>query len=561
MIDKRHDITRPPDLAHEQFSGPQRTQHPVYVDLLPPCNHACPAGENIQAWLALVQQGQFKEAWESIMLDNPLPAIHGRVCYHLCEKACNRARLDATVNVHAVERFLGDQAIRNSWRVKLPEESSGKRVLVVGAGPSGLSAAYHLRRMGHAVEIHEAGPIAGGMMHFGIPKYRLPRHILDTEIKRIEDMGVKIVLNRKVENLLTEKETGGFDAVFLAIGAHLSRRTEIPQQDAGKILDAVSFLKSVENGEDLKLGRRVAIYGGGNTAMDAARTAKRLGAEEALIIYRRDREHMPAHAFEAEEAEEEGVKIHWLRTIKDIDHSTLKVEIMRIDEKGKPQPTGEFEELKADSLILALGQETDTSFLRNVPGLDFQEDGTLIVDNNLMTGCPGLFAGGDMVPSERTVTVGVGHGKKAAQHIDAWLRGETYEKPRNNEIASFDKLHVWYFTDSAQRFEGHIDLKHRQTSFDEVVDGLKRQDALYEARRCLSCGNCFECDGCLGACPDHAVIRRSDEEVATIEAETGEHRRYAFNYDLCSGCAVCFEQCPCHAIGILPEAGTISESV
>nr|VFJ92082.1 MAG: NADPH-dependent glutamate synthase beta chain [Candidatus Kentron sp. LFY]VFJ94436.1 MAG: NADPH-dependent glutamate synthase beta chain [Candidatus Kentron sp. LFY] len=554
MIDKRHDITRPPDLAHEQFSGPQRTQRPQYVDLLPPCNNACPAGENVQAWLALVQQRQFKEAWESIMEENPLPAVHGRVCYHPCQNACNRTRLDATVNIHAIERFLGDQAIWNSWRVELPDETSGKRVLVVGAGPSGLSAAYHLRRLGHEVEIHEAGPIAGGMMHFGIPKYRLPRQVLDVEIRRIEELGVKIVLNRKVEDLLAEKEAGGFDAVFLAIGAHLSRRTEIPQRDAGKILDAVTFLKSVENEENLKLGRRVAIYGGGNTAMDAARTAKRLGAEEALIIYRRDREHMPAHAFEAEEAEEEGVKIHWLRTIKEIDRSTFKVEIMRVDEKGRPQPTGEYETLEADSLILALGQETDTSFLQNVPGLEFQKDGTLIVDDNLMTGYPGLFAGGDMVPSERTVTVGVGHGKKAARRIDAWLRGDVYTKPVNHELASFDKLHVWYFTDNAQRFEGHIDLKHRQTSFDEVVDGLERQDALYEARRCLSCGNCFECDGCYGACPDDAVIRRSDEEVNKVEAETGEHRRYVFDYDLCSGCAVCFEQCPCHAIDLIPES-------
>nr|VFK38201.1 MAG: NADPH-dependent glutamate synthase beta chain [Candidatus Kentron sp. SD]VFK43030.1 MAG: NADPH-dependent glutamate synthase beta chain [Candidatus Kentron sp. SD]VFK78607.1 MAG: NADPH-dependent glutamate synthase beta chain [Candidatus Kentron sp. SD] len=555
MLNKRHDITRPPDLSHEQFSGPQRAHHPVYVDLLPPCNHACPAGENIQAWLALVQQGQFKEAWELIMLDNPLPAVHGRVCYHPCESACNRARLDATVNVHAIERFLGDQAIRNSWRVELPSRTSGKRILVVGAGPSGLSAAYHLKRLGHEVEIHEAGPVAGGMMHFGIPKYRLPRHILDTEIRRIEDMGVKIVLNRKVDDLLAEQEAGKFDAVFLAIGAHLSRRTDIPQRDAGKILDAVTFLKSVENEENLKLGRRVAIYGGGNTAMDAARTAKRLGAEEALIIYRRDREHMPAHEFEAEEAEEEGVKIHWLRTIKDIDHSTLKVEIMRIDDKGRPQPTGEFEELEADSLILALGQETDTNFLRDVPGLDFQKDGALIVDEHLMTGYAGLFAGGDMVPSERSVTIGVGHGKKAAKHIDAWLGGKTYTKPIEHEMASFDKLHLWYFTDTAQRFEGHIDLKYRQTSFDEVVDGLKRPDALYEGRRCLSCGNCFECDGCLGACPDHAIHRHSDEEVAKIKAETGEQRRYEFNYDLCSGCAVCFEQCPCHAIELVPESG------
>ncbi|NNJ84034.1 MAG: FAD-dependent oxidoreductase, partial [Gammaproteobacteria bacterium] len=353
MTEQQHDITRPADLAHEQFSGPQRIQRPLYVDLLPPCNNACPAGENIQAWLALVQQGEFQKAWEVLMKDNPLPSVHGRVCYHPCESACNRTRLDATVNIHAIERFLGDQAIKNSWQLQPSAQPSGKRVLVVGAGPSGLSAAYHLRRMGHDVEIHEAGPVAGGMMHFGIPKYRLPRKVLDDEIKRIEDFGVKILLNHKVEDLLTEKEQGKFDAVFLAIGAHLSKRTEIPQQDAGKIMDAVSFLKSVEDGKDLKLGRRVAIYGGGNTAMDAARTAKRLGAEEALIIYRRDRDHMPAHQFEAEEAEEEGVKIHWLRTIREIDRSTFKVEIMRVDEKGKPQPTGEFEELEADSLILA----------------------------------------------------------------------------------------------------------------------------------------------------------------------------------------------------------------
>nr|VFJ50028.1 MAG: NADPH-dependent glutamate synthase beta chain [Candidatus Kentron sp. FM]VFJ52497.1 MAG: NADPH-dependent glutamate synthase beta chain [Candidatus Kentron sp. FM]VFK09549.1 MAG: NADPH-dependent glutamate synthase beta chain [Candidatus Kentron sp. FM] len=553
MTEKWHDITRPPDLAHEQFSGPQRTQRPNYVDLLPPCNETCPAGENIQGWLALVQQGQFRKAWELIMEDNPLPAVHGRVCYHTCESACNRGRLDTSVNIHAVERFLGDQAIGNSWHVQVPDQSSGKRILVVGAGPSGLSAAYHLRRMGHEIEIYEAGTTAGGMMHFGIPKYRLPRKVLDDEIKRIEDMGAKIVLNRKVDDLLAEKEKGEFDAVFLAVGAHLSKRTDIPHRDASKILDAVSFLKSVETGEDLKLGRRVAIYGGGNTAMDVARTAKRLGAEKSLIIYRRDREHMPAHASEAQEAEEEGVKFHWLRTIREMESNTLKVEIMRVDERGRPQPTGQFETLEADSLILALGQDTDTGFLRNVPGLTFQDDGTLDVDENFMTGYAGLFAGGDMVASQRTVTTSVGHGKKAARHIDAWLRGRTYIEPAKHEPASFEKLHVWYFTDSAQRFQGHIDLKNRQTSFDEVFDGLKREEALYEGRRCLSCGNCFECDGCYGACPDDAVNKRSDEEVNRIKQETGEYRRYEFNYDLCSGCAVCFEQCPCHAIDMVPE--------
>ena len=540
MSDKRHDMTRPPDLRHTQFAGPERIRRPLYVDLLPPCNNACPAGENIQEWLALAQQARYEEAWHALIADNPMPGIHGRVCYHPCEDACNRAQLDSTVSIHAVERFLGDKALEHGWRPKVDAEPTGKRVLVVGAGPSGLSAAYHLTRFGHTVEIHEAGPMAGGMMHFGIPKYRLPRDILDSEIQRIIDMGVKLVLNRKVEDLLKAKEEGNFDAVFLAIGAHLSKRTEIPSRDAGKMLDAVGFLRDVESGEVPKLGRRVAVYGGGNTAMDAARTAKRLGFEP-LIIYRRDREHMPAHDFEAAEALEEGVKIHWLRTIKEIDQSTFTVEVMRVNEQGRPEPTGEFETLEADSLIMALGQDTDTGFLKNVPNLEFDWDGTLKVDENLMSGYTGIFAGGDMVPSERTVTVGVGHGKKAARHVNAYLRGETYSKPPKHELASFNKLHVWYFTEASQRPQTHLDLTGRTSTFEEVIKGLNEKEALFEARRCLSCGNCFECDGCYGACPEDAIIK------------LGPGKRYRFEYDLCTGCAVCFEQCPCHAIEMIPE--------
>ena len=271
--------------------------------------------------------------------------------------------------------------------------ASGKRVLVVGAGPSGLSAAYHLARLGHQVEIHEAGPVAGGMLHFGIPAYRLPREELDREIARIANMGVKIVLNHKVSDLVQEKAQGNFDAVFVAIGAHLGRKAHIPARDAGKILDAVTFLRDVDAGNAPKLGRRVAVYGGGNTAMDAARTAKRLGADEALIIYRRDREHMPAHEFEADDAVAEGVKINWLRTIKEIDETTFTVEKMAL-ENGRPVATGEFETLQVDALILALGQDADTGFLRTVPGIEFEGDGTVIVSNQMMTGHDGIFAGG-----------------------------------------------------------------------------------------------------------------------------------------------------------------------
>ncbi|MCB1370696.1 MAG: FAD-dependent oxidoreductase, partial [Rhodobacteraceae bacterium] len=354
-------ITLDPGSSLQNHTGSWRTERPVYVDRLPPCNHACPAGENIQKWLFEAEGGDYAAAWQGLMEDNPLPAVMGRVCYHTCETACNRAELDAAVSIHAVERFLGDYAIREGLMPAFEVEPSGKRVLVVGAGPSGLSAAYHLTRLGHAVTIREAGPMAGGMMRFGIPKYRLPREVLDAEIARILAMGVTLELDSKVEDIEAAFAEDGFDAVFVAVGAHLARRTAIPAHAAGRILDAVSFLRDMELGtEPPRLGRRVIVYGGGNTAMDVARTARRLGAEEAMIVYRRTREQMPAHDFEAREAEEEGVLIHWLRTIKAIDETTFTVEKMRIDEEGRPQPTGEFETLEADTLVLALGQDVDT---------------------------------------------------------------------------------------------------------------------------------------------------------------------------------------------------------
>jgi NADPH-dependent glutamate synthase beta subunit-like oxidoreductase len=535
-------MTRPADLAkHGKGTGPVRLQRPLYLDLLPPCNNACPAGENIQAWLALAQAGQYERAWRELTRNNPLPAVHGRVCYHPCESQCNRKQVDSPVSIHAVERFLGDLALQESWAFQPDAPPSGKRVLVVGAGPSGLSAAYHLAMLGHRVEIHEAGPVAGGMMHFGIPAYRLPRRELEQEIRRIQDLGVKIVLNHKVQDILAEQEAGRFDAVFVAIGAHLSKRVEIPARDAGKILDAVAFLRQAAAGEAPTLGRRVAIYGGGNTAMDAARTAKRLGAEEALIIYRRDREHMPAHSFEADEAIEEGVKINWLRSIKEIDQTHIQVEVMKINEEGYPEPTGRFETLEADALILALGQDTDSGFLKAVADIEFKRDGTVIVDANMMTGHSGIFAGGDMVPSERTVTVAVGHGKKAARHIDAYLHGGAYVKEPKHDLVGFDKLHLWYLADAQQRLQRSLDVDKRAYGFDEVVQGLSEAEAVYEARRCFSCGNCFECDGCYGSCPEQAIVK------------LGPGNRYRYDYSRCTGCAVCYEQCPCHAIEMIPE--------
>jgi 2-oxoacid:acceptor oxidoreductase delta subunit (pyruvate/2-ketoisovalerate family) len=539
MSSKPFAITLKPGTSLANLTGTWRTARPVYLDRLPPCNNACPAGENIQGWLFHAESGDYEQAWRVLVENNPMPSVMGRVCYHPCETACNRGQLDEAVGINSVERFLGDEAIKRGWKFAAPAESTGKKVLVVGAGPSGLSAAYHLARMGHKVEIHEAGPFAGGMMRFGIPKYRLPRDVLDAEVQRILDLGVRLSLNTKVENIEQAMKQGGFDAAFLAVGAHIGKRTAIPAGDAAHIVDAVSVLRSMEGEDKPMLGRKVVVYGGGNTAVDVARTVKRMGAEP-VIVYRRTRDKAPAHDFEIEEALQEGVMIKWLSTIKQAGDKSLTVEKMELDEKGFPQPTGEFETIEADSLVLALGQDVDLSLLEGVAGLEIK-DGVVQVGTNMMTGYPGIFAGGDMVPSERTVTVAIGHGKKAARHIDAWLSGETWESAAKHEIATFEKLNPWYYSDAPKTVRPMLDIIRRQTSFDEVQGGLDETNALFEARRCLSCGNCFECDNCYGVCPDNAVIK------------LGPGKRFRINYDYCKGCGLCAAECPCGAIKMVPE--------
>jgi NADPH-dependent glutamate synthase beta subunit-like oxidoreductase len=546
------DITQLPDLAHDAArAGPVRTRRPVYLDLLPPCNAGCPAGENIQAWLAQIQAGRAEQAWRQLVTDNPFPAIHGRVCYHPCETACNRAHLDSSVSIHAVERFLGDQALEHGWAFDPAPPPTGQRVLVIGAGPSGLSAAYHLARRGHQVEIRDASPEPGGMMRYGIPAYRLPRDVLAGEISRIQALGVRITCGHRVTDLAAERREGRFDAVFVAVGAHLSKHVDIPAPDASRIVDAVPFLREVASGGHPVLGRRVAVYGGGNTAMDAARVARRLGAEDTLIVYRRTRAQMPAHEEEATEAEREGVRINWLHTITAFDGPELTVEVMKLDSNGFPQPTGQLETLAADTLILAVGQDADTGFLRQVPGVQFKRDGTVVVSASMMTGSPGLFAGGDMVPAERTVTVGVGHGKKAAGYIDAFLRGEPVIRPPKHDVAEFGLLHPWYFADAGQRQQPERAPDERTADFAEVVSGLDEQQARYEASRCLSCGNCIECDGCFGACPEDAIVKLGP--ARPYGHPDGTPFNYAFDFDRCTGCGTCYDQCPVHAIEMIEE--------
>ena len=549
MTERPYAVTLDVGSSLANKTGAWRVERPVYVDRLPPCNDACPAGENIQAWLYRAEEGDYEGAWRVLVEDNPLPAVMGRVCFHPCETACNRATVDEAVGVNAIERFLGDQAIKHGW--ELPTEpnrpASGRHVLVVGSGPAGLSAAYHLARRGHEVTIRESAPLPGGMLRYGIPRYRLARDVLGAEIDRILALGVSLELSRPVDDVAGAMESEGFDAVFLGVGAQVGRNAYIPAGDATHVLDAVSLLRSMEGEGPPRLGRRVVVMGGGDTAMDAARTARRLGVEEPIVVYRRTRQRMPAHDSEVEEALEEGVTMRWLSTVARSEPGRLVLERMELDERGDPQPTGELEELEADDLVLALGQECDLALLADCPEVSVS-DGVVEVGPDKMTGRAGVYAGGDVVSGERTAASAVGNGKAAARAIDRRLRGDTstggpvgIAGAARHALASSDRLNTWYYADAPKTMRSRLDMVRRTSTFDEVVAGLDEGSALFEARRCMSCGNCFECDNCFGVCPDNAVHK------------LGPGLRYEFDYDYCKGCGLCAAECPCGAIDMVPE--------
>ncbi len=526
-----------PATSLKNKTGSWKTMRPEYVDRIPPCNLTCPAGENIQKWLSLAQEEKFKEAWEVITKDNPFPAVMGRVCYHTCEKTCNRGQFDGSVNINLIERSIGDIAIKNGWAFEQTANSTKKRVLIIGAGPSGLTAAYFLKKMGHDVTILEGHEKAGGMMRYGVPRFRLPSNVMDAEISRIINMGINLVCNKKINHI--SEVINDFDATYLAIGAYKAAKVDVEVRNNAYVIDAIDMLQKIET--DVKsmpnLGKRVVVYGGGNTSIDVARTALRLGAENVKIVYRRTINNMSAHDTEIQDALSEGIEILCLRTISVVDNKSVFINKMNYDEENDIlSASNETEELQADSVVFAIGQSVNSDILTSVDGLVISDKGVVEVNKNMMTGVAGIFAGGDVIPCKRTVTNAIGHGKKAAKCIDAYLRNEEFVAQKKHEVVNFKKLNTAYFKNNARNEISRLG----DISFDEKDVSLSKDEIILESNRCFSCGNCFHCDNCYGYCPDNAVIKHPD---GTLE----------FNYDYCKGCGICESECPCGAIKMSSE--------
>ena len=553
-------------------TGAWRAQRPFYEDKTPPCSAACPAGNDIVSFIRKITEGDFDGAYNLIKEENPFPGICGRVCFHPCESKCNRGSFDEPISIHALERFVADFASRQNKMVEGNTRRVREKIAIIGSGPAGMSCAYHLARFHYEVTVFESGSSAGGMLRSGIPSYRLPKDILDREISNIESYGVEIRTGIPLGENLSWEDLKNYQAVFIATGAHRSRGLNIPGERGKSVLSGLDLLKKINLRKKLKLGDKIAIIGGGNTAIDVARSVLRMG-KKATLLYRRSKEEMPAFEDEMVEAIEEGVKIKYLVNpirIQQTDHmkrmECLRMELGEKDESGRrrpiPIPHSNFI-VEADSVIIAAGEEIEVSFLPK--GIEKRE-GIVLTQRDGSTGIQGIFAGGDLTSNQRTVAHAIGSGKKAALAIDCYLRGKDTEeaiqriligegpslsifrhlhpeeRPMNPHVITFEELNMDYFEPLKRRRESKKGVKERIKDFSEVTSTLTESIALEEAERCFSCGTCNQCENCYVFCPDASVLK------------AGEIFSRQVDYDFCKGCGICFSECPRGAISLKEEA-------
>lgn len=545
--------------ASSQQKSPYKPRH---ILSMPPCINNCPSGINIRGFVTAIGLAEkaeisyddaYRKSWEIYTDRSPLPACVGRVCPHPCETECNRKDKEAPVGINNLERFIGDVALEKGYRFsKLSDESYDEKVAVVGSGPAGLSCAYQLARRGYKVTIFEAFPKAGGMLRYGIPAYRLPRNIIDAEVDRIcNDLGVELKTNTKIGvDIPLDDLKKEFNAAYVAIGAHQGRLLRVEGEDAANVYTGTCFLNKANTGEQVDIGDKVIVIGGGDTAIDAARVSKRLGAE-VTILYRRTRNEMPAIEEEIEGALEEGIDIQYLAApveiIKDGDRAVkmkaLRMELGEPDESGRRRPVpieGSEFEVPCTAVIAAISQEPDFTGMENLR----ESRDWIKVDDNWQTREEKVFAGGDAIELA-LVTTAIGHGRKAAEAIDHMFRGTSPEIEEELQVIRSDRLLLTYYDEKQRQQPDVLPVEERWADNGnvEINHTLAEEQAKEEAKRCMSCGFCFDCGNCWSYCQDSAVIKPLQP--------LGE---YKFKLDYCTGCKKCAEQCPCGYIEMYDPA-------
>ena len=528
------------------------SRRPKFVEKTPPCSAECPQGTDIRGVLTSIAQGEkngrpreelFNEAFYTIAAKNPLPAVCGRVCPHPCETACNRNAVDEPASINSVERFIGDWGLQKDLPLlKTEEDAKEEKIAVVGSGPAGLAAAYHLAKRGYPVTIFEAFPNAGGMLRYGIPAYRLPREVIDAEVQRILDLGVELKTNVFVgRDVAMDDLHKEYKAVFVAIGAHSGRLLRLENEDKENVWTGTKFLRLANEGQVSGIGNKVLVIGGGDTAIDAARVARRLGSEEVTIVYRRTRTEMPAIEEESVGAEEEGITLHFLAAPSELQVEGDKVvrmvcqqmELGEPDDSGRRRPVpieGDTFTLECDTIVAAISQEPDFEGLENLrEGRDWVK-----VDETGATKEADVYAGGDVLDLG-LVTIALAQGRIAADTIHCKLRGLDPAEHVEMPLIKSEKMQLAFYEKNERAKNEEIPPEQRFADPDaEIKSGLTEEQLMNEAGRCLSCGMCFNCGTCWSFCQDSAIVKPLDPTEP-----------YKFKLEFCKGCDKCAEQCPC----------------
>jgi len=524
----------------------------------PPCVCGCPQGTDIRGWVQALAQHEaygktvdqvLEEAFYAIAENNPFPAVCGRVCPHPCEDGCNRKDVDEAVHINAMERHIGDFALEKGLKLRVETDARrDEKVAVIGAGPAGLSCAYHLARKGYRVTVFEAFPKAGGMLYYGIPPYRLPRDVLQREVDRILELGVELRLNTTVgRDISYEDLKKEYRAIFVGIGAHKGKMLRIPGENAPNVWTGTQFLNQCNSGERPEIGDKVLVIGGGDTAIDAARVSRRLGAE-VTILYRRTRTEMPAIKPEIEGAEAEGVRIELLVAPKEVIQGPdgravalrcLRCELGEPDESGRRRPVpieGSDFDVPCSAIIAAVSQEPDFEPLPHLrEGKDWVK-----ADAQMKTREEGVFAGGDVLDLG-LVTIAIAQGKRAATSMDCYLRGQPVpEEPAKPPVIKGDRMKLSWYKKAPRNKPSELPVDVRLANPEaEIASGLSREQTIEEVKRCLSCGMCFDCETCWMFC-QNSVFERLPK---------GQH--FKFKIELCNGCKKCAEECPCGYIDMV----------